>query len=153
MTIILPEICSDCSGTKICMTPWGLEYPCDKCNKMENKEIIHEIAENIRLVELEKYKSPWERDLHIVKSVLTLLAPFIPEWYLEKNTKPTFNLPVIVECAIYGRYIGWYQQIIGEFGNWHDGKQLGVLPPIKWAHIPSTTHPYEQLLKSLTNGK
>ena len=59
-------------------------------------------------------------------------------WISVAETKPEFGEPVFVWCRIYGRYIGTYQQIDGtRFGNWSDGKELGVLPPLFWQPLPT----------------
>jgi hypothetical protein len=58
-------------------------------------------------------------------------------WILTKERNPHFGEPVFVWCRIYGRYIGTYEQIEDtSFGNWNDGKQSGVLPPIYWMPLP-----------------
>lgn len=53
---------------------------------------------------------------------------------------PDFDVTVIVYCKIYGVFTAWHQYIgdfAGEkFGNWHDGKQLGILPPTHWKSLP-----------------
>ncbi len=61
-------------------------------------------------------------------------------WIKTSSKLPEFDTPVLVFCKIYGRYIGSYN-FIGEafgekHGNWHDGKQLGVLPPTHWQPLP-----------------
>ena len=59
-------------------------------------------------------------------------------WISVEETKPEFGEPVFVWCRIYGRYIGTYHQIGGtDFGNWSDGKDLGVLPPLFWQPLPT----------------
>lgn len=62
------------------------------------------------------------------------------EWIKESEHKPPFGERVLVYCRIYGRCLYTYE-FIGEafgekWGNWHDGKNLGVLPPVYWCHIP-----------------
>lgn len=62
------------------------------------------------------------------------------KWISIKDEKPVFGEHVLVFCSIYGRYIASYE-FIGEFngegfGNWHDGKRLGVLPPTHWQPLP-----------------
>jgi len=61
------------------------------------------------------------------------------EWTLEKNYKPIFGMPVVVWCRIYGKAIYTYERLDPEYGwgNWHDGKSLGVLPPVYWSYIPN----------------
>lgn len=61
-------------------------------------------------------------------------------WVKCSEELPEFDVPVLVSCKIYGRWIYTYQ-FIGEiggqkYGNWHDGKQLGVLPPTHWMPLP-----------------
>lgn len=59
-------------------------------------------------------------------------------WISVEERLPEFGEPVFVWCRIYGRYIGTYQQIDGtRFGNWSDGKELGVLPPLFWQPLPT----------------
>lgn len=65
---------------------------------------------------------------------------FKPEWVSVEDRLPEFNKPVLAFCRVYGRYIGWYE-FIGEafgekHGNWNDGKNLGVLPPLFWMPLP-----------------
>ena len=62
-------------------------------------------------------------------------------WIRVEDRLPDFNTPVFVNCKIYGRYIASYN-FIGEFngekyGNWHDGKNLGALPPSHWMPLPA----------------
>lgn len=55
----------------------------------------------------------------------------------KENNLPAFGVPVLVFCRIYGRYIATYEQLCDtKWGNWHDGKQLGVLPPTHWMPLP-----------------
>lgn len=56
---------------------------------------------------------------------------------VEENSMPDFDTPVLVWCRIWGRYIGSYNRIHDtNWGNWHDGKELGVLPPTLWQPLP-----------------
>ncbi len=59
-------------------------------------------------------------------------------WIEEKRSKPPFGEWVLCFCRIYGRYIGCYERLIegSSYGNWNDGKQLGVLPPTHWQYLP-----------------
>lgn len=57
-------------------------------------------------------------------------------WIETKNKLPEFNKWVLCYCRIYGYYIGSYKQIDDtNWGNWHDGKELGVLPPVLWQYM------------------
>lgn len=61
-------------------------------------------------------------------------------WVKCSDRMPEFDTPVLVFCKIYGRSIYTYV-FIGEFlgdkfGNWHDGKSLGVFPPTHWMPLP-----------------
>lgn len=67
------------------------------------------------------------------------------EWIDENKEKPPFDMPVLCYCRIYGFYIGFYFQIAGNFGNWCDGKDKGVLPPTHWMKLPS--RPNSKLIK------
>lgn len=61
----------------------------------------------------------------------------ILNWHEETKIKPPFGVHVLCYCKIYGYYIGSYERIEDtNWGNWHDGKQLGVLPPIHWMELP-----------------
>lgn len=58
-------------------------------------------------------------------------------WKVVKEQGPPFDEWVLVWCKIYGRYIGRFERIENSnFGQWNDGKQSGVLPPIYWQHLP-----------------
>ena len=59
-------------------------------------------------------------------------------WIPVDKELPPFNIQVLVYCRIYGRYIGSYNRLDenSTWGNWHDGKSLGVLPPTHWMHLP-----------------
>lgn len=61
-------------------------------------------------------------------------------WVKCSDRLPEFDTPVLVFCKLYGRAI-YTHVFIGEFqgdkfGNWHDGKSLGVLPPTHWMPLP-----------------
>lgn len=61
-------------------------------------------------------------------------------WVKCSDRLPEFDTPVLVFCELYGRAI-YTHVFIGEFqgdkfGNWHDGKSLGVLPPTHWMPLP-----------------
>jgi hypothetical protein len=59
------------------------------------------------------------------------------EWISVKERLPPFNQSVLCHCRIYGRYIGSYDRILDTgWGNWSDGKILGVLPPTHWMPLP-----------------
>ncbi len=59
------------------------------------------------------------------------------EWIKTEDHLPPFGEHVLVWCKIYGRYIASYQRISDtNWGNWHDGKDLGVLPPVCWMPLP-----------------
>jgi len=60
------------------------------------------------------------------------------EWIKTEERLPDFGVPVLVSCRIYGRYIASFERIDPEFdyGNWHDGQNLGVLPPTHWMELP-----------------
>lgn len=57
-------------------------------------------------------------------------------WIEEQHNKPPFDTLVLVHCRIYGYYLATWQQIEGQWGNWHDGTNLGVLPPTHWMYLP-----------------
>jgi len=53
------------------------------------------------------------------------------------DTMPEFDTWVLCYCRIYGFYIGCHQRILDtNYGNWNDGKDLGILPPIFWMLLP-----------------
>jgi hypothetical protein len=60
------------------------------------------------------------------------------KWINTKDKLPEFGVPVLVNCKIYGRYIATLERIEPDcdYGNWHDGKILGVLPPTHWMELP-----------------
>lgn len=62
-------------------------------------------------------------------------------WIDETKQKPPFGKHVLCYCRIYGYYIGSYENIAPDvsgniWGNWNDGKHLGVLPPTHWMELP-----------------
>lgn len=66
-------------------------------------------------------------------------------WVLTSKQEPIFNEYVWCYCSIYGRYIGKFINI-GElegklYGNWHNGTELGCLPPIAWMPIEKPNLP------------
>lgn len=70
------------------------------------------------------------------------------KWIDERLHKPKFGVPVFVRCRIYGRAIYTYENLDPEnpkckWGNWHDGKELGVLPPTHWMELPAFPNPKE----------
>ena len=60
------------------------------------------------------------------------------EWIKTSERLPKFGVPCLVYCKIYGRFIATYEHIGGNWGNWHDGKDLGILPPIYWMYLPDS---------------
>jgi hypothetical protein len=60
------------------------------------------------------------------------------EWIPVAKKLPPFDEWVLAYCRIYGCYIGSYQRIAPDtsYGNWNDGKNLGVLPPTHWMPLP-----------------
>jgi len=60
------------------------------------------------------------------------------KWIRTSERLPEFDIPVLCYCRIYGKYIGWHQRLDPDYdvGNWHDGKNLGVLPPTHWLPLP-----------------
>lgn len=62
------------------------------------------------------------------------------EWIKTEDKLPEFGELVLVYCRIYGIFLASYE-LIGEFdgkefGNWHDGTNLGILPPVYLMKIP-----------------
>ena len=60
-------------------------------------------------------------------------------WVETSKKNPDFDIPCLVFCEIYGRFIATYE-CIGEFGgikygNWRYGEQLGILPPTHWIYL------------------
>ena len=84
----------------------------------------------------------WEvmEEHHEVTEWLCESASEVPgEWVKTKDKLPDFSTPVLGWNDIYERWIYTYEQIGGKdsvWGNWHDGKQLGVLPPTHWCYLP-----------------
>ena len=64
------------------------------------------------------------------------------DWIKTEEKLPPFGRQVLVYCRIYGRYIGSYERLDEncEYGNWHDGEKLGVLPPTHWMFLPPAPH-------------
>ena len=67
-------------------------------------------------------------------------SQFQQEWIPVEVRLPEFGESVLVFCRIYGRFIASYE-FIGEFqnekyGNWSDGKNIGILPPTHWMLLP-----------------
>ena len=58
-------------------------------------------------------------------------------WKITIIEHPPFGQPVLVWCRIYGFYVGAYMQIEDtDWGNWSDGENTGVLPPVCWMPLP-----------------
>jgi len=88
------------------------------------EETGHDIEKICLLEAMEEYAKAYHEDK--------------TRWISVEERLPEFVEPVFVWCRIYGRYIGTYQQIDGtRFGNWSDGKELGVLPPLFWQPLPT----------------
>jgi len=68
------------------------------------------------------------------KALTTRLEFMVMRWIETKEKMPEFNESVIVYCAIYGRYIGYYRPIEGtEDGVWCNWSgESGLLPPTHW---------------------
>jgi hypothetical protein len=60
------------------------------------------------------------------------------KWISVKDEPPPLDTWVLVWCRIYGTYIGCNERIYGNWGNWNDGKTLGVLPPLFWMPLPES---------------
>lgn len=104
---------------------------------------VHELEE---LIDDENAVLKLKFCLEAIEYALSLSKPEKEEeWIPTKQRLPEFDTPVIVYCRIYGRYIATYKRIDEDydFGNWHDGKTLGVLPPTHWQYInfPSPPNP------------
>lgn len=77
----------------------------------------------------------------LYSGIITAMQTFAQQdnWIDERKQKPPFETWVLCYCRIYGFYIGCYQQILDTgWGNWNDGKELGVLPPTHLQPLPST---------------
>lgn len=57
-------------------------------------------------------------------------------WVKETDKKPQFDKTVVCWCQIYGLYLGRYIHIGFGYGNWNNGRDTGVLPPIYWMELP-----------------
>lgn len=67
------------------------------------------------------------------------------QWTITSKKEPEFGTYVWCYCPIYGRYIGKFINI-GEvdgklYGNWHNGNELGCLPPLLWMPINKPSLP------------
>lgn len=116
---------------------------------MENKEIIQKIAEA-------RYQSTYEYDSvryddqycgfkrEALRQALTLLAPFIPEWRSAREEMPERG--ELVVCK-------WHPDLnkAVTYGMFVDLDGYFLAGVIEWMRLPSTTHPYEQLLNKLKN--
>ena len=60
------------------------------------------------------------------------------KWIPVSERLPKFDEYVIVYCAIYGRYLSSYSEILDTgWGNWRDPEGiLGGLPPTHWMPLP-----------------
>lgn len=80
--------------------------------------------------------------LDLVKQAMEEYAEqFKPKWISVDEFKPAFGMRVLVFCRIYGSYIASFEHIGHGHGNWHDGKQLGVLPPTHWMLLANDPPP------------
>lgn len=60
-------------------------------------------------------------------------------WIKVEDEKPYFDIPVLVYCRIWGRYLAHYERIDPEhtWGQWVDFKgEKGILPPTHWMPLP-----------------
>jgi hypothetical protein len=80
------------------------------------------------------------------KSFLAGCEHAAPKWIDVKERLPEFGKIVLCHCSIYGRYIGFYQQIDDtDWGNWSGMEQLGILPPTHWMPLPSSPPSIQKL--------
>jgi len=58
------------------------------------------------------------------------------EWIRTQDKKPSYGVPVIAYCRIYGRFIAIYDRINdSDYGEWIRGEERGILPPTHWAYL------------------
>jgi len=58
-------------------------------------------------------------------------------WISVKDRLPEFDVSVLVFCPVWGRYLAYYNQIDGDFGQWCNwDMKCGLLPPTHWMPLP-----------------
>jgi len=62
----------------------------------------------------------------------------LSRWIPVSERLPDFDVPVMVYCKIYGRYITTYTRILDtNHGTWRDiDGRSGMLPPSHWMPLP-----------------
>lgn len=71
------------------------------------------------------------------------------DWIKTTDRLPEFEVPVLVYCRIYGRFIATYDRLAPDlnYGNWRHNEELGILPPLYWMHLPLI--PLEEVKRKL----
>lgn len=109
-------------------------------NLIDSEELLKWIEKNVQ------HDSMYVSSDELVVKILSL-QPASPKmsveeakgWISVRDNPPPFGLQVLVWCKIYGIYIGCNERIEGTgYGNWNDGKENGVLPPIYWKSLPES---------------
>lgn len=113
-----------------------------------SKDIIQQIAE-LLVVPDDNFM---DNSQHHTRAGISIFAealePFIPKWVKVAEQKPKPDRRYIVRFE--KGFTGYLQYRHGYFrvDAWTDPEEQ----PVEWMEIP-TTHPFEELLKSLKNGK
>ncbi|MBK9800718.1 MAG: DUF551 domain-containing protein [Bacteroidetes bacterium] len=99
-------------------------------------EILNQVEPNGELLDTDQALEAME--LYAVEYAKSLKED---KWIRVSEKMPDFDVSVLVFCRIYGVFIAQHKYI-GDFqgekyGNWYDGKDLGVLPPLFWMPLPS----------------
>lgn len=110
---------------------------------LRNQELVDALQKAIGLLTNIRSETDYMPDFYYewIDKVIDETEEYaISPWIPVAERLPDFGESVLVFCRIYGRYVGQYV-FIGEFrgekyGNWHDGKNLGVLPPTHWMPLP-----------------
>lgn len=119
---------------------------------MNTQQIIEQIAE---AMSHELYSANVPDYVHGATEALTAVAPFIPQWVdVKKPPKKHGIYNVKYPSAYPDRFTTLPAKWDGENWLFHFDKKIAIITEHvkEYQPLPSTTHPYEQLLQNLKNN-